>query len=110
MALKIDAIWILPFQFYVTWYANLDNILATQQWKDLEPEIQAMCLIKCRRTIETHSRSGIAELLRKILSDLCRTCAALGGQFQREAVVTLSEDIPNVLSVGFMAHTSGSYC
>ena len=106
IALKIDAIWILPFQFFITWHTKLDNLLDNQQWKDLELEIQAMYYIKCRR-LETHSRSCIAELLRKILSDLCRTCVALGGQFQREAVVALSKDIPDILLVDFMAHTSG---
>ena len=107
MALKIDAIWILPFQFYITtWHIDLDDLLANRQWKVLEPEIQAMCHTKCRR-IETHSRSCIAELLGKILSDLCKTCAALGGQFQRKAVVALSKDIPDVLSAGFsMADTT----
>ena len=108
-ALKLDAIWILPFQFFITWHTNLDDLLASRQWKDLEPEIQAMCHTKCRR-IETHSRSGIAELLRKILSDLCRTCAALAGQFQTKAVVALSKDIPDVLSAGFIGLTDTSAC
>ena len=106
MALKIDAIWILPFQFYITWHANLDDLLAAQQWKDLELEIQAMCHIKWRR-IETYSRSCIAELLRKILSDLCRMCVTLGGQFQREAVVALSKNNPSIISPGFSIQPSG---
>ena len=46
MALKIDAIWILPVQFFIMWHTNLDILLANQQWKDLEPEIQAMCISK----------------------------------------------------------------
>ena len=106
MALKIDAIWILPFQFFITWLANLDHLLDTQQWKDLELEIQAMCHLKWRR-IETHSRICIAELLCKVLSDLCMTCSVLGVQFQNAAVVTLTENIPIVLSPGFNKHASG---
>ena len=95
--LKIDASWILPYQFLVTYFTDLETLLAIQPWKDLELEIQAMCHVKWRR-IETYSRSCIAELLRKLLSDLCTTCAVLGVQFQRIAVVALSKNIPNVFS------------
>ena len=106
MALKIDAIWILPVQFFIMWHTNLDVLLANQQWKDLEPEIQAMCHVKWRR-IETYSRSCIADLLHKLLSDLCMTCAVLGVQFQRTAGVILTGNIPSVLSGGFIKHASG---
>ena len=106
LALRIDAIWILPFQFLVTWHANLDILLANQQWKDLEPEIQLMCHVKWRR-IETYSRSCIADLLRQLLSDLCTTCAVLGVRFQRAAVVVLTGNIPNILSLGLIKQASG---
>ena len=58
IALKIDASWILPCQFLVTYFTDLEALLADQPWKDLELEIQAMCHVRWRR-IETYSRNSI---------------------------------------------------
>lgn len=105
-ALKIDPSWVLPYQFLITHFTELETLLATQQWKDLEVEIQAMCHVKWR-CIESHSRRCIAQLLSKLLSDLCATCAALSVQIQRAAVGCLSEDIPMFLSPGIIKGTTG---
>ena len=108
-ALKIDASWILPYQFLVTYFTDLEILLASRPWKDLELEMQAMCHVKWR-FIERHSRRCIAQMMSKVLSDLCATCAALSVQIQRAAVGSLSEDIPIFISTGITNHGMTGCC